>query len=440
VGGQPFRRMKVSVFGLGYVGSVTAACLAKFGHSVIGIDPQETKVRLINSGKSPVVEPRLGELIGEVVKAGRLRAVTNAEELGDVSLICVGTPGNRDGSIDLRQVLRVATQIGESLRAAAGFHVVTIRSSVLPGTVEELILPAIEQASGKPAAEFGICMHPEFMREATAIHDYHNPPLTVIGAQNEKSAARVADLYAGLGFRIERTTIKEAEMIKYACNAFHAAKVCFANEIGNFSKKMGIDSHRVMTVLCQDTKLNLSPQYLQPGFAFGGSCLPKDLRAVIHRAKESDLDLPMIESLLASNRRQITEAFELVRATGKNRIGILGLSFKPGSDDLRESPTVELVRTLVAKGFNVTIYDEDVTVAELIGANREYIDQALPELSSLMCPSLDKVIAESEVVVVTRKAPQLAKALEQHAASKKIIDLVRLFPHASGGNYQGICW
>src|SRR6266550_2461840 len=399
--------MDITVFGMGYVGCVTAACLADMGHSVTGVDLQETKVSLINAGKSPVIEPALGDLIRRGVDAGRLQATQRVQRLGDLSLICVGTPSNENGSLDLAQVERVVSEIGELLRSANSFHVVVVRSTVLPGTVDNVVRPLLEQKSGKEdGKDFGICMNPEFMRETTAIHDFNHPPFTIIGACGDRAAERVAAMYSSVKAPVERTSVLVAELIKYASNAFHALKVCFANEIGNLSKGMGIDSHKVMEIFCKDTKLNISPYYLRPGFAFGGSCLPKDLRAILYKAKQLDVELPVLGAVLETNRKQIELAFNLIRHTGTNRVGVLGLSFKGGSDDLRESPIVGLIETLIGKGYKLAIYDEEVALARLVGANTYYIEQAIPHISKL------------------------------------IIDLIRLPREAVKGspNYQGICW
>jgi GDP-mannose 6-dehydrogenase len=435
--------MKVNIFGMGYVGCVTSACLASRGFEVIGVDPDANKTSLINQSRSPLVEPRLEDLIKEGVSSGCLRATNDIAELGDISIICVGTPSNANGSLGLDYVTRVAAQLGDLLRSHKGYHVVNVRSTVVPGTVEEIIIPLLSKRSDKiPGRDFGVCMNPEFLRETTAVKDFHAPPFTVVGCLDPRSGATVAKLYEGIDAPLEQTSIRVAEMIKYACNAFHALKVCFANEIGLLSKSLGIDSHSVMDVFCKDTKLNLSPYYLKPGFAFGGSCLPKDLRAILHKAKQQDVDLPVLGSLLESNRKHLDYAFELVQRTGKKRIGVLGLSFKAGTDDLRESPMVILIERLLGKGYKLAIYDEEVSLSQLIGANRRYIEQTIPHISSLMVPNLGDVFAQSDLIIVSKKTPQFVDALAKDLDGKALVDLVRMWrvPAAGKANYEGICW
>src|SRR5436190_8030134 len=384
--------MRVTVFGMGYVGCVSGACLANQGHVVTGIDLDPNKVDLINSGQSPIIEDGLDEIIKNAVKTGHLAAATDAQELGDVSMVCVGTPSNENGSLDFQQVVRVCEDIGDLLKNADFYHVVNIRSTVVPGTVESLLIPLLEGRSNKQAGrDFGVCMNPEFLREATAVKDFHRPPFTVIGAGEEKDARTVARLYEGIDAPVEIVPIKTAEMIKYACNSFHAIKVTFANEVGNLCKVLGIDSWQVMEIFCKDDKLNLSPYYLKPGFAFGGSCLPKDLKAIVHFAKRMDVEVPVLSATLASNQLQLDKAYSLIKRTGKTRIGVLGLSFKSGSDDLRESPAVTLIEKLIGKGFHVSIYDDDVSLSEIRGKNKQFIERALPHISSLMKPTLGRV-------------------------------------------------
>lgn len=435
--------MKITVFGLGYVGSVVSACMAQDGHDVAGIDLDISKVNAINNSESPIVEPQLKEAIANAVGAGRLWALTSAKEIGDVSFVSVGTPSNENGSFGVSQILRVAEQIGMLLAKTEHFHVVNIRSTVLPGTVEEKIIPVLESSSGKKLGEgFGVCVNPEFMRETTAVYDYYHPPLTVIGSTDERSGAIVAGLYDQIDAPVERCTIRTAEMMKYACNAFHALKITFANEIGNFCKALAIDSHEVMEIFCKDSKLNLSPYYLKPGFAFGGSCLPKDLRALLYESKLRDVEIPMLNALLHSNRLQVERAVDQVRKTGKNKVGVLGLSFKAGTDDLRESPIVSLIENLIGKGYSISIYDEEVSLARIHGANKRYIEHSIPHISSLLKEKIEEVVDESEVLVVAKKGKSFEESVAGLNHGSVVIDLVRIFsnPSRQPAHYEGICW
>ncbi len=437
--------MKINIYGMGYVGTVSAACLAANGNDVTGIDVDGAKVEMIEKGKSPIIESGLEQMLKEVVASGNLKATTNNPPHSDVSIVCVGTPSNENGSLNYEHVVRVAGQIGVCMKEYDGYHVVNIRSTVLPGTTEEIVLPEIEKYSEKRAGiDFGICMNPEFMREGSSIEDYYNPPFTVIGQLDEKSGDVVAALYEkAVSAPIVRTEIKTAEMLKYACNAFHAIKVSFANEIGNLCKKMKVDSHMVMDLLCRDRKLNLSPYYLKPGFAFGGSCLPKDLRAILYKAKEMDLEAPVLNAALESNKKQIDVAFNMVHRNGTKKVGVLGLSFKSGTDDLRESPMVDLVERLLGKGYAISIYDKDVSTASLFGSNRKYIESVIPHISSLMKNSIREVVEDSEVLIVAGAGEEHREALSYiRDTDTFVVDLVRIAASAQDVNcfYEGICW
>jgi GDP-mannose 6-dehydrogenase len=438
--------MKVSVFGLGYVGSVSAASFAADGHTVVGVDVNPDKVASLNEGRSPIVEKGLDELIRENVANGRLRATTStaeAVEATDLSLICVGTPSRKNGSLDLTYLERVAEQIGEALRTKNGHHVVCVRSTVLPGTTHDVVVPALERTSGKNyGTGFGVTVNPEFLREGTAIHDFRNPPLTLVGHNYASDAERTQALYANVRAPMVATTIRTAEMIKYASNTWHALKVTFANEIGNLCKRLEIDSHEVMDIFCRDEKLNLSSYYLKPGFAFGGSCLPKDVRAMQYRAKEVDLAMPVIESILASNQLQIRHALDEIVETGQKRVGLLGFSFKAGTDDLRESPIVILAEALLGKGYQLCIYDRNVSVARLVGANKDYINKQIPHLSSLLCDTIQDVIDKSDVIVIGNQSPEFAEAVRSARADQIVVDLVRLplDPSLLRARYRGLCW
>ena len=438
--------MNVSVFGLGYVGSVSAATFADDGHTVIGVDVNPAKVAMVNAGHSPIVEPGLGELIASTAAAGRLRATTStaeAIEASDISLISVATPSRRNGSLDLTYLTRVCEQLGDALKHKPSYHVVVVRSTVLPGTTHETVIPTLERASGKKYGEgFGVAVNPEFLREGSAVRDIRQPPLTLVGHNHAADAAPTVALYEGLDAPLVTTSIRVAEMMKYTSNAWHALKVCFANEIGNLCKRLNVDSHDVMDIFCKDDKLNLSPYYLKPGFAFGGSCLPKDVRALEYRGKELDLELPVLQSLMRSNQLQIQHALEQIVETGKKRVGLLGFSFKAGTDDLRESPMVILAETLLGKGYTVRIYDRNVLVARLTGRNKEYIEQQIPHLSRLLAESIGEVIDNSDVIVVGNAGAEFGAALTTCRADQTILDLVRVPFDAAAvkADYRGICW
>jgi GDP-mannose 6-dehydrogenase len=438
--------MNVSVFGLGYVGCVSAASLAGDGHDVIGVDVNQQKVDAVNAGRSPIVEPGLDDLLQQGVAQERLRATTNTAEAiheSDVSLLCVGTPSRKNGSLDLSYLQRVAEEVGHALREKPAYHVVVVRSTVLPGTTHEMVIPALEQASGKKYGEgFGVSVNPEFLREGTALKDFRTPPLTLVGHNHAADATGTIGLYQSVDAPLVSTSIRVAEMMKYTSNTWHALKVVFANEIGTLCKKLNVDSHEVMDIFCRDHKLNLSSYYLKPGFAFGGSCLPKDVRALQYRARELDVELPMISQVLPSNRLQIQHALDQILDTGKRSVGLLGFSFKSGTDDLRESPMVILAEALLGKGLALKIYDRNVSLARLVGANKEYIETQIPHLSSLLCDTIDQVVTGSDVLVVGNPDPEFADAVTRCTKNQIVIDLVRL-PIVGAmleADYRGICW
>jgi GDP-mannose 6-dehydrogenase len=437
--------MEISVFGMGYVGCVTAACLAESGHRVWGVDVNPDKVDAIAAGESPILEDGIEDMTRRAVKAGTLQTTLDAHEAvhaTDVSLVCVGTPSLGGGRLDLAAVIAVAREIGGAMKTKEGHHHVVFRSTMLPGTVRDVLIPVLEEVSGKIAhRDFDVCMNPEFLREGSSVRDFYHPPFIVIGQETERGGDAVARMYTGVEAPVARTPYEVAEMLKYACNTFHALKVAYANEIGAVAKRLGVDSHRVMELFSLDTKLNISPAYLKPGFAFGGPCLPKDLRALVHRAHEVDVQLPVLSSVLESNRLHLQRAIDAIMATGETRITVLGLSFKPGTDDLRDSPIVELIETLLGKGRHIRIYDPDVLLDKIFGANRRYIEREIPHISALMAPDLATALAESRVVVVCKPMPGLADTLASCLGDKRIFDLVRLGPGLLGGpGYDGICW
>lgn len=437
--------MKVSIFGLGYVGAVSAGCLASDGHDVIGVDPNKTKVDLVNKGVTPIIEQDIGEMVASTVAEGRLRATRNVREavLGsEISLICVGTPSLLNGNLDLSYVRRVCEELGTTLRDKDEYHVVVARSTMLPGSMHAVVIPTLEQYSGKKAGvDFGVCNNPEFLREGTAVYDYYHPPKTVIGETDHRAGDLLVSLYAGMDAPLIRTDLETAEMVKYTDNNWHALKVSFSNEIGNICKALGIDGHKVMDIFCQDTKLNLSPYYMKPGFAFGGSCLPKDVRALTYKGRSLDLDLPVLNAIMPSNLRQVEKGVDMILSHGKRKVGFLGFAFKAGTDDLRESPLVGVIEALIGKGYELKLYDRNVNLAALTGANRDFILNHIPHISRLMVETMDEVLDFAEAIVVGNGAPEFNQILGRLNPGQVVVDLVRISPNRSEpGRYDGICW
>lgn len=437
--------MRVSVFGLGYVGAVSASCLSSDGHIVVGVDKNNTKVDLINSGCSPIIEIGIDALLQRAVEKGSLRATTDGAEAvhsSELSLVCVGTPSETNGSLNLQHVRNVCADIGASMAPLDRYHAVVIRSTILPGTMRHVVIPALESASGKSAGkEFGVCFNPEFLREGTAVKDYYQPPKTVVGESDSRAGDQLLALYAGLQGPIIRTSLETAEMVKYVDNTWHALKVGFANEIGSICKPLGIDSVEVMQIFCQDTKLNISPYYLRPGFAFGGSCLPKDVRALRYKAKTLDVEVPILNSILPSNDAHVQRGLDMVLAHGKRRVGVLGFSFKAGTDDLRESPIVELIERLIGKGYALELYDQNVNLAKLTGANRDYILNHIPHIASLMRDSIEQVLNHAEIVIVGNSAAEFTQIAAKLRPDQHVLDLVRLGAGTeTHKQFEGICW
>jgi len=437
----------ISIFGLGYVGTVTAACLAHQGNRVTGVDLSTAKVDALAGGRSPIVEPAVADLISEAQKAGRLHATSNSEKAvleTDISFLCVGTPSMRNGKLDLGHIGPVCQEIGQALRKKDSFHLVVLRSTVLPGTAETIVVPTLEKASGKKiGSDFGVCVNPEFMREGTAVADFLEPSITIIGAADPAHSKILRDLYAWVPGRVFETSFRSAEMAKYVCNAWHAVKVSFANEVGTLAKELQVDAEAVTEIFTADTKLNISAGYLKPGFAFGGSCLPKDVRALNYRAKELDLSLPLFESILPSNDAHLDRAIEMVLSTGKKNVAMLGLSFKAATDDLRESPQVQLVKRLIGEGCSLQIWDDNVSLGRLIGSNRQYIETVIPHIGSLLSSNLEQVLSLAEVVIIGTRGIDRA-TLESHLRPTHcVVDLVNLEKSrrpAKGTSYEGLCW
>jgi GDP-mannose 6-dehydrogenase len=437
----------ISVFGLGYVGSVTVACLAHQGHQVIGVDIQAAKVQAFESGRSPIMEARMNELVEQGHHAGRLRGTTDAKAAvhdSEVSFVCVGTPSLRNGKLDLSHIERVCREVGEGLRTKASGHLVVFRSTVLPGTTESLTIPILEAASGKRAGvDFTVCYNPEFMREGTAVADFFEPPYTILGASHPDHLQPLREIYHWVTGQVFEVPLAVAEMVKYVSNGYHALKVSFANEVGTLCKTLGVDARTVTEIFTSDTRLNISPAYLTPGFAFGGSCLPKDLRALGYRAKELDLRLPLLETILPSNREHLERAVEMILRLGQKEIGLLGLSFKSGTDDLRESPQVQLTKRLLGEGCHMRIWDEQVSMGRLIGSNRQFIEEVIPHVGSLLSPSLEEVVAAAEVVVIGAKSVPEERLAACLRPDHMLIDLVNAGRSSRLGNvasYQGVCW
>lgn len=441
------RKSSVSVFGLGYVGCVSAVCLAAQGHDVVGIDESEYKTELVRTGQAPIIEAEIGELTAKVVAEGALSMSTDVQGAVDgteISLVCVGTPSNKSGGLSTAFLEQVTAQIGAALRCKQGWHVVVYRSTMLPGTCENLLIPLLEQASGKRLGrDFGVCVNPEYLREGTSVQDFLHPPKTVVGCADEKIAESVMELYEDLPGRRFTVPIRVAEMTKYVDNAYHALKVAFANEVGAVCSALEIDSYDVMEIFLADTKLNIGPAYLKPGFAFGGSCLPKDLRALTHMAQTAAIDTPVLSNILRSNESHLHRALDLIMADGRRKVSFFGLSFKPGTDDLRESPMVELAERLVGKGFDLRIYDPNVALTKVVGANRAYVTEKLPHLSELLVQDADAAIEHGQILVVGSNMPEVLAAVSPVPADRLLIDLVRL-PDADRlrftRGYRGIAW
>ena len=436
--------MNISIFGLGYVGCVSIGCLAKNGHHVIGVDVSQVKVDQINAGKATIIEKDIDQIIAEQRAKGNIEATTNSKEAilkTDITIVAVGTPSSDKGHLNLAFIFNVAEIAGMALKEKNEFHIIAIRSTIMPGTCDKFA-GIVEEVSGKKRnIDFAIVDNPEFLREGTAVDDYYNPPLTLIGSDNNKAAETVADLYRQLPGEVIITDLKIAEIMKYVNNTFHALKISFGNEIGNICSEMGIDSHKVMEIFCRDKQLNISPYYFKPGFAFGGSCLPKDLKGLQTLAHDLYVDVPLIDSINKSNELQISRAVEIIQHTGKKRIGFLGLSFKAGTDDLRNSPAVTVVETLLGKGYGVKIYDKNIYLSNLTGTNKVYIDHHIPHLSKLMVSNIDELAEDVDVIVINNKEKEYIDVLEKVSDATVIVDMVRL-PEAMRikKNYLGINW
>lgn len=437
--------MNISIFGLGYVGVVTAGCLASIGHNVIGVDVNEVKVQMLNDGISPIIEKDLPELLETNRKKGLIHATTDSRRAileTNMSIICVGTPSRSNGCLDTRYLEIVCKEIGETIKEKDEKHILIFRSTMIPGTMRGITIPLLESASGKTNGEgFSVAFNPEFLRESTAVSDFFNPPKTVVGADSEDVAQKILSVYEQVSGEKIITKIEVAEMVKYVDNNFHALKITFANEIGMLCKNLELDSHEVMNIFMKDTKLNISATYLKPGFAFGGSCLPKDLRAISCLARMHDVETPLLNSLMISNSMQVTNAAKKVISFGKKKIGLAGFSFKEGTDDLRESPMVELIEILIGKGYDLKLYDRNVFLSKLIGANKEYITEKIPHISTLMVDTLDELLSDREVIIIGNREKEFERILTDTRIDQKIFDLVRIGDLSNvRENYEGISW
>jgi GDP-mannose 6-dehydrogenase len=436
--------MKISVFGMGYVGSVTAAALSQRGNHVLGVDVNVQKVQAIERGATPVLEKGIAELIAENVRNGRLRATTNGAQAvleTELSLLCVGTPARKNGSFDYSHLLSAIREVGEGIKRKTSHHVIALRSTLLPGTTETLVIPELETVSGKKArVDFSVHVNPEFLREGSALHDFDNQPFVIIGSAEHSAALILEKLYEGTG-PLFRVPIRTAETLKYICNTFHALKITFANEIGNICQALGVDSHEAMEIFCRDTKLNISPAYLKPGFAFGGSCLPKDLRALLYQAKSLDIQTPLLNAIIQSNQLQIQRAIDFVMDSGVKKVGLLGLTFKAGTDDLRESPLVNLCEVLIGKGLHVSVHDPNLIIGNLVGANKAYIQEQIPHIGRLLCDSFEELIAQNELLILGNRYDHLKGPLTSLDGKVRVLDLVRFFDRTEApSSYYGICW
>jgi GDP-mannose 6-dehydrogenase len=438
--------VKISVFGLGYVGAVSCACLPSIGHEVIGVDTNPLKVETINRGESPVVEELIDELIAGAVREGKLSATQDVEYAvlnSDISLISVATPSKANYSPDLSAVDEVIRSIGMVLRKKAGPHVVVLRSTIPPGTTEDRILPILLESSGRKIGEgLSLVFNPEFLREGSSVKDFYNPPQTVVGSVDEAGYAAMEQMYAKLPGGVVRTSTQVAESVKYLCNVFHALKIVFANEAGSVLKGCGLDSREVMKIFCQDTQLNISPAYLRPGFAFGGSCLPKEVKGFLTLARDMDVPIPALAALLESNEAHINRAYRLIAGKGRCNVALFGLAFKPGTDDMRDSPLVTLAERLLGKGFQLAIFDRSVKLSRLLGKNKEFIDREIPHLDRLLCDTPEQALQDAEVIVIGHADSEARKAIIAAAGTRRIVDLAGYaeLRDAQSAQYEGICW